>query len=157
MQRTENIFDSGKKWGRMGHIYFIKHKPDRRTRDIFILVLQLKMTPQHSRVYTLTFLSFSDPSVSRTPLACMCLYRTLWRDDMSHLITYSTWRRRETGWINEKWTERDEQRLKDVIWFKARSRHDESLRLDCSVLCVCLCVCAESTCLLWKLCLHFLL
>lgn len=38
----------------------------------------------------LTFLSFSDPSVSKTPLACMCLYKTLCRADMSHFITYST-------------------------------------------------------------------
>lgn len=41
-----------------------------------------------------TFLSFSEPSVSRTPLACMCLYRTLCKADMSHLITYSTWKKK---------------------------------------------------------------
>lgn len=37
-----------------------------------------------------TFLSFSEPSVRRTPLACMCRYRTRCSADMSHLITYST-------------------------------------------------------------------
>lgn len=39
-----------------------------------------------------TFLSFSDPSVSRIPLACICLYTHLWRADISHLITYSTYK-----------------------------------------------------------------
>lgn len=39
----------------------------------------------------LTFLSFSEPSVSKTPLACMCLYKTLCRADMSHFMTYSTY------------------------------------------------------------------
>ena len=40
----------------------------------------------------LTFLSFSEPSVSKTPLACMCRYKTLCRADMSHFITYSTYK-----------------------------------------------------------------
>lgn len=40
-----------------------------------------------------TFLSFSEPSVRRIPLACMWRYRIFCRADMSHLITYSTWRK----------------------------------------------------------------
>lgn len=47
-------------------------------------------TPVSQRVQH-TFLSFSEPSVRRIPLACMWRYRIFCRADMSHLITYSTW------------------------------------------------------------------
>ena len=44
---------------------------------------------------TVTFLSFSDPSVRTTPFLCICEYRTFCNADMSHLSTYSTfeWRK----------------------------------------------------------------
>lgn len=54
-------------------------------------------TKELSLRHQLTFLSFSEPSVSKTPLACMCLYRTLCRADMSHFMTYSTCRTTTRG------------------------------------------------------------
>ena len=45
----------------------------------------------NKRHYYYTFLSFSEPSVTITPLFCMCLQMILCNADMSHFSTYSTW------------------------------------------------------------------
>lgn len=67
-------------------------------------------TKELSLRHQLTFLSFSEPSVSKTPLACMCLYRTLCRADMSHFMTYSTCRTTTRGNLSRATT------FSDLFW-----------------------------------------
>ncbi|PRD23478.1 UNVERIFIED_CONTAM: hypothetical protein NCL1_46230 [Trichonephila clavipes] len=83
------VLNKNKKYGESGSLKSCKSCP---LSSALVVPSSRSCIMEFMRVLAppLPFLSFSDPSVNRTPFVCMCLYSTRCKADMSHFTTYST-------------------------------------------------------------------